>query len=131
MSNKLEIFVLEDSEDRIKWFLKEFNDCNVTIATNANDGISIIKEKRFDIIALDHDLEFFKNDPQGLGFCPSDYFNTGYTVAKIIPDSINKKALIIIHSLNPVGASNIHTLLPQAHRMMFGTFKRSTFIKNK
>jgi len=127
----MKILIVEDNIQRLSWFINEFADCEIIIAKDAETGKKYVIAEKCDVIFLDHDLEFFKNDPKGLGFCPSDYFNTGYQVAKLIPDSINKKALIIIHSMNPVGASNIKTLLPQAHRMVFGTFKRSMFIDKK
>jgi CheY-like chemotaxis protein len=114
----MKILVLEDNEERIKWFKRKLEPfCDLTMFSNAELAIEKIKEEKFDVIFLDHDLG-------GKVYVDSNEPNTGYQVAKIIPNTINKDSYIIIHSLNPVGIQNMMNELNGMNviRMHFGTF---------
>jgi superfamily II DNA or RNA helicase len=112
----LDILILEDNEFRHNFFnqkLKAF--CNLTICIDAITAIEQIRIKKFNIIFLDHDLT-------DRIFIDSNDLNTGYQVAKIIPETVNAKTKVIVHSLNSIGVNNICSILPHAKKFPFGTF---------
>ena len=51
-----DIFVLEDSHERIKWFQKTFGDCNLTFTDDVKTACDELRTKDYDIIFLDRDL---------------------------------------------------------------------------
>lgn len=104
----MRILIVEDSTERIKVFSRNLIGHEVHVATNAKDAYKIIdEEERFDYIFLDHDL-------CGGIYEPSDN-NSGYGVAKYIASIPEKHPYrVIIHSLNPSGASNIQSALEEA-----------------
>ncbi len=108
----MRVLVIEDNPFRIKKFKRELIGFIVDYADNAHEGIILAKERKYDLIFLDHDLgnrEYVdSNDP-----------NTGFQVAKAIKGTLNESAFIVIHSANPVGAKNIQQELPQAVRAPF------------
>ncbi len=94
------IFVLEDDGNRMKTFAGMFLEDNLVMTNNAKSAIDILySDIEFDIIYLDHDLG-------GNVFVSSEDINTGAYLSKHM-DGLNKDILIIIHSYNPTGASNI------------------------
>lgn len=114
----MKILIVEDNYIRIKWFeLKLQAFCELTVCEDAKSGIDKILTEKFDLIFLDHDLG-------GLVYVQSDENNTGYQVSKNIPKSINDNSEIIIHSLNPVGVSNMMSVLKgmDVKRLPFGSF---------
>jgi hypothetical protein len=98
------IFILEDNDERIKWFKKTFYFADLFITKFANVAIAELKTVKYDIIFLDHDLD-------GQVFVNSNHENTGYQVAKIIKDTINKDTPVVIHSLNLPAASLMKSVL--------------------
>ena len=117
----IRILVIEDSEDRLKWFQAEFGHCDLTMATNAKAGISYVKDRKFDLIFLDHDLGHRV-------FVDSNDENTGYQVAKaIVISEFNNTTPVVIHSWNPTGAENMRTILTNSIYIPFGTFKIDSF----
>ena len=104
----MKILIVEDSSERIAVFKRNLIGHNIHVACSAEQAYKIIEaEDRFDYIFLDHDL-------CGGTYEPSDN-NSGYGVAKYIasyPEKHPHRA--IIHSLNPSGASNIHSALEEA-----------------
>ena len=117
----MKIFVLEDDPNRINWFTRAFYDCElITVAATAEKGKYYIRNYKYDLIFLDHDLG-------NRQFVPSNDPITGYQVAKEIPNSINKNTPIVIHSYNPAGVANMQAILPKAVAMPYGTFSRTTF----
>jgi len=106
----MRVLVVEDNENRIKWFqgkLAEFD-----IARTAEEGVKFIRENVYNLIFLDHDLG-------DRIFVDSEDPNTGFQVAKIIAETDNKEAEIIIHTMNPGGAIRIQSLLPKATYVPF------------
>jgi CheY-like chemotaxis protein len=81
------------------------------IAISANAAIEYLKNNKYDLIFLDHDLG-------GLEMIDSSFYNTGYTVAKFMKEN-NVKGRVVIHSLNPSGAQNIKFLLKNAKVIPF------------
>ena len=51
-----DIFVLEDSPERIKWFRKTFGDCNLTFTKDVKEACDELRTKDYDLIFLDRDL---------------------------------------------------------------------------
>ena len=100
------VFILEDLPDRQKAFKEKFKEHQLTICDNVNDSKQLLLDNQYDLICLDHDLG-------GEAFVDSNYYNTGYTLAKFILEN-NIKSKVVIHSLNPVGAKNIKFILPEA-----------------
>lgn len=93
----MKILILEDDQNRIDIFKINLIGESVDYCIEAKEAIKLINAQKYDLIFLDHDLggEIYVN---------SDDENTGYQVAKIIPNSINKDTKVIVHSFNPAGA---------------------------
>ena len=105
--------LVEDDKNRISWFKKRIKDLDV--AENAEDAIDKVAKIKYTRIWLDHDLG-------GRVFVDSSDSNTGYAVAKTLAGSVNSSTDVVIHSMNPVGAANIASLIPHARLLVFGTF---------
>lgn len=111
----MKILVVEDSEERNVQFRKWLANHDYVIAVDAEEGLRLLHASQYDVIFLDHDLGnrsgVDSNDP-----------NTGYTVAKQIPESINKNTQVIVHSMNVDGARNILGVLKtnNAFHRIFG-----------
>ena len=108
----MKVFILEDDLDRttflFKWVRKYIDDkAEIFAATNYNATIQIFeKEKIFDLMLLDHDLQF--------RFMDSKEPETGYQVAKYIMSHGVIYDQCIIHSINVDGANGMHELLPHS-----------------
>jgi hypothetical protein len=66
-------------------------------AINYNAATSGLGYREYDVIFLDHDL--------------GDDKQTGYDVAKYMIEHKIKCGMVVVHTMNPVGGTNIHTLL--------------------
>jgi CheY-like chemotaxis protein len=114
--------IVEDNQERIKWFEECFKDHTLHIATSAEQGIEFLKVATYDAIFLDHDLGF---DPVTKEKTERVYLasgvGTGYEVAQFIYQHASDTR-VIVHSWNPGGARNIIDLLRnQAVWLLFGT----------
>jgi len=118
----MRLLMLEDDPERVKHFYEMFEDQCLVIVNSADDAISFVTTSKFDAIFLDHDLG-------GKTYVDSDNKNTGYQVAKVIPQSINSTTPIIIHSWNGVGAKRMQNALKdqdaQVVHILFGNFDKS------
>lgn len=113
----MKIFVVEDNKDRCGVFWntlpKLFAGCHIEIAEDAKEAKEILsKDKQWDIILLDHDLG-------GRVYVNSLDENTGYQVAKYIDENEVSYQLAITHTMNPAGADNIISVLPNCLRVPF------------
>ena len=122
-ADQLRILILEDDSNRITIFkekLKGHDWYFFDVADDAIGALSTIKDKPWDVIFLDHDLD-------GQIFVSSSHHNTGYTVAKYIEEHRNDLEIkqIIIHSMNPAGASNMKAALPEATVIPFTILRTS------
>jgi len=106
----VKIFILEDNEFRIKTFKQSLIGHSVDIVTTVKDGRPLVEEK-YDLIFLDHDLG-------GETYVPSGP-ETGYEMAQIISETVNKDTPTIIHSCNHAGSTSISFVLPHAKRVPF------------
>ena len=102
MEININIFVLEDEIERIKWFESTFNDCSMFITCDVDDACLKLKENKYDLIFLDRDL--------------ADSTKSGEDVARIMEkDKLNTDACIVVHTVNPVGRINIKKCLDSYH----------------
>lgn len=101
----MKIFILEDNPDRIYTFMNTYKLDEVTISNNAHEAIKILKNSKFDLIFLDHDLGGQYN-------VSSLQQNTGAQVVPAIKEQ-NLDTPIIIHSFNSRGAQNMNFILEQ------------------
>jgi CheY-like chemotaxis protein len=105
------VFVLDDTEDRLRWFRQHLPGVTVRTAKTAREGIAILEAESFDLVFLDHDLSFMD-----AGF-PDRQFGNGKEVARYL--AIKKFAgQVVIHSHAEV-ASVMAKILPQAQRCRF------------
>jgi hypothetical protein len=96
----MRLLILEDNQDRIEKFKILFKNQEASFVKTVREAIELVAWYRdFDILWLDHDLggkiweDSFKED-------------TGYHFVKwMVDNELQKKALIYIHSMNPVGAN--------------------------
>ena len=114
--SKARVFVLEDAEDRIKWFTQRFaeNPVFVTV-TNAQLAIEVLTLIEFDLLFLDHDLELL-NYAGGYMESQEESSGTGYDVAKFLEENpdCQRTAEIVIHSLNPSGTARMLAALKKS-----------------
>ena len=119
MSDLFRILVLEDDENRVKQFKNNFalmeEPVNAVFVDNAPECILHIKEEKFQIIFLDHDLghQIFVDQTEE---------NTGSGVARWMSknfDHPNMETPIIIHSLNYGAAQYMLDLIPNENRNHF------------
>ncbi len=92
----MNILILEDNEERIKWFKNIYRHHKLYITKDIKDALRLISAYEFDILFLDHDL------------CEENLtsLNNGYEfVKKLIEFRLQKRAVIYIHSMNPTGAN--------------------------
>jgi hypothetical protein len=107
------VFVLDDSDQRIAWFRQRVP--QAVVAKTASQARSILEENKFKIVFLDHDLGFLDAaDPHRL-------YDNGKEVARYLAIR-NFEGIVVIHSLNAVGAIIMQGYLPQARLEPFGTF---------
>ena len=112
--NKVQtILVLEDNLERIKAFRELFIGKTVTYTDQAHVAIEMVQKTKWDIIFLDHDLG-------GEIFVDSEKQNTGYQVAKVLPESMNAETPCIVHSMNWMGANRMCEVSPgNTHKVPF------------
>ena len=112
----LDILVLEDDPVRHIAFKKQLTGSNYVIVETAQEAIDQLREKTWDCLFLDHDLGGRVYEDSGDG--------TGYEVAEWLSERPEKQpGCIIIHSLNPVGADNMHNKLPKSLKVPFAWTK--------
>jgi CheY-like chemotaxis protein len=118
MEKRAHILVVEDDGRRIEWFMDRLKGrCVLDVFEKAEDGIRAVRDNKYDMIFLDHDLG-------GRIFVPSEDPETGYQVAKILPETVNRDTPVIVHSYNPDGADNIVSAIGRsARKEPFGSFE--------
>jgi CheY-like chemotaxis protein len=107
------VLVVEDDETRCAWFRERLAGRRLDVTCDVQAAIRWLSERDYAAVLLDHDLaeeHYFSNEP--------DDERTGYAVARWLADnpSAQRDALIIIHSLNYVGASRMLEVLRAAGR---------------
>jgi hypothetical protein len=90
---------VDDSTERWSEYSKQATEMNwcAAWAINYNAATNGFGYRQYDIVFLDHDL--------------GDEIKTGYDVAKYMVEHKIKCGMVVVHTMNPVGGNNIHTLL--------------------
>lgn len=96
----MKILFLDDNLNRHRAFKHRFNDPEIalTAVETAEDCIKALRKETFDMVFLDHDLG-------GETYTESSRADTGMEVVRWIEEHKPKIGEVIVHSLNPVGAS--------------------------
>jgi CheY-like chemotaxis protein len=103
----MKILILDDDVQRHEMFSNKLKYDEVKHTYTAKEAIDALQNNTFDYCFLDHDLG-------GKVFFPSDP-DTGMEVAVWLAANPKKQPrVIIIHSFNPVGATNMIGVLPGA-----------------
>jgi len=121
------ILILEDSHDRINWFVDQFGDNNLVIVNTALAAREVIRKCRwFDVLFLDHDLG-------GETFVDSDSRSGYATVKEIVQNKMyisqKDKIKVVVHSWNEPAAVRMEAKLKEngfnVVRKQFGEFNKS------
>jgi response regulator of citrate/malate metabolism len=108
----MNIFILEDDENRMKKFRGKLIGHVIFHADNVKDAKAILSKEKVDVIFLDHDLD-------NRIYVDSNELNTGYQLAKWIFENNIKYDRVIVHSLNEYGRENIKSILKDAELIPF------------
>ncbi|HEX8708020.1 MAG TPA: cyclic-phosphate processing receiver domain-containing protein [Pyrinomonadaceae bacterium] len=112
-SQEQRVLIVEDDSTRCSWFRQKFSARPVDLTCDVKEAARWLAEREYTMILLDHDLveeHYFSDEP--------DDERTGYAVASWLaahPDR-QREAVVIIHSLNYLGAQRMLDLLRDAGR---------------
>jgi len=116
----MRILILEDSSERIKYFIDHFYDHELVITEKSNIAIDHLNVTVFDYIFLDNDL----GNNNGSGIDVAVFLSSGL--------SINNDAMVIIHSWNTPAVIEMVGYLPEARVLPYGTKDFNAFrIRNR
>lgn len=93
------VLLVEDTEERQAILTQLYRSHAFILVTTGARAISMLRAYTFDIISLDFNL---RGDLKGTD------------VARALLETPNARARVVIHSLNPKGASALAELLPEA-----------------
>jgi CheY-like chemotaxis protein len=107
------VLIVEDDETRCLWFRERLAGHRLDVTCDVLTAIEWLRRNDYQAVLLDHDLleeHYFAAD--------WDDERTGYAVARWLADNptLQRDALIIIHSLNYEGARRMLELLRNAGR---------------
>lgn len=100
------VFVLDDTEDRLRWFRKRLP--GMREAKTAEQALEILSTEQFDLVFLDHDLSW-----EDAGF-PDRQHGNGKEIARYLART-NFAGRIVIHSKNEDGVKVMAKTLRSAH----------------
>jgi hypothetical protein len=101
----VKILILEDSQERIKFFRDKLIQHELFIFEHVKDAEIFIENNQVTMMFLDHDLEGFHHIPSELPI-------TGYEFVKfLVEKNLAKETTIIIHSMDVPGAKNMFETL--------------------
>lgn len=115
MMNGLNMFILEDDENRINSFKRVLGtDNNLIVYNNCHDALEGYKnlKDKIDIMFLDHDLG-------GQQMVSSFQYNTGYTFASYIAKEATYGHKVVIHSCNPIGSERMYDVLNSSNNFKY------------
>lgn len=106
----LKVFILEDSESRIKEFKKSLvlltPYCEITVAKDMDHAVDLYKASR------PHGLVFLDHDLGDQAYVSSEERNTGSEFVRQTHQMIKEdNSTVVIHSLNPDGAEYMKNYL--------------------
>jgi hypothetical protein len=134
----MNIFILEDDPTRKETFINLFvNKADFTIVSNVKDAVDTLTNNKFDWIFFDYDLITFPEHLETANILddntiikPSDIKREkAIDVAKIIKDTINKDAMIILHTWSSGGAEQMQSVLPDQSKVFIEPFGSSDFME--
>ncbi len=103
---------MEDTEDRVSWFRQRLP--KAIFAKNAEAAFRALRQHKFKVIFLDHDLHWMHADN-------SIFKGTGKEVARFLAVEGFQK-IVIIHSRHEEGAAAMKKYLENARLAPFGSF---------
>jgi hypothetical protein len=110
-----QVFILEDSGTRLKWFFERLNTLSVQYSSSVEDALSkLIHLDREAFVFLDHDLCW----RDAAGHKPGSGVRVAHFLAKN-----GLAGRIVIHSVNEEGSAEMKKWLPKAAIHPFGTFE--------
>ena len=101
--NVLDIFILEDSPERIKWFQQFFGDSNLVHTKDVKTACDELRTKDYDLVFLDRDLGHPKENGEDVAWVMKE-------------EQLCKNACVIVHTVNPRGQRNIKKYLGEYHK---------------
>ena len=111
----MRIFVLDDMEDRLKFFRKWYGHHDYTETNKTWPAIAVLRDHpRFDIYFLDHDLE---DEPSGMYGGYGSHQGDGHDVCQFIVSELpvdKRPRAVVVHSWNPDGAKRMAQTLADA-----------------
>jgi DNA-binding response OmpR family regulator len=114
------VLIVEDTEERQNALTSLYRSHAWVLAPTGRRAVALINAYEFDIISLDYNLRGNL---------------TGADVAQTIASSRNRHTRVVIHSMNPKGATKIALLLPQALHFPVSKMVRSNrtfkFLRSK
>jgi CheY-like chemotaxis protein len=112
------ILVVEDDSARIARFREDLVGYTLDVANSVADALRFLSGPPYDLVFLDHDLEFGRRvyiDPYEE--------NTGYQVVKyLVNEPRYAETPIVVHSYNWFGANKMVKALPCAVYVPFGIY---------
>ena len=113
------VYIVEDNQERLNWFFSKMPSATIWTEMDPKlvaEQLSWLLPETMDCIFLDFDLGPGREKNSTINVTPVvDFLNAKLT-------SRQQQRNVVIHSQNEPGAFWIHTMLPGAARMPFGTF---------
>lgn len=117
----MRILVLDDDKERHQAFARNFDGHDVVHVETYDSALAaLLKQPRFDVVYLDHDL----NDFEAQSYAPGDSMYEGpreldgqdvaVFMARELPESKHPE-LVVVHSWNPSGADAMVSTLRRAN----------------
>jgi CheY-like chemotaxis protein len=107
----MKILFLDDNPSRHRAMRKNSIGTSVDYVFTADEALQNLNKKTYDLIMLDHDLS---EDEKPNMIVADGYYVASYMAKKM---KQHRETPVIIHSLNPTGASRMHDVLENAGYM--------------
>lgn len=112
----MNILLLEDNANRIRFFKNGLKGQHLTICGHVRAAKKALKKGQFDAIFLDHDLQGEPVEPESE--------NSGSEVARYIVEHEIDCDCIILHTENPIGRDAMEAILEQSQTIPYGKLKK-------
>jgi len=104
------ILIVEDNDTRQDFFRDTLAGYSLVFTTTSVEAIELLKQKSFDLIFLDMDLD------DGLG--------RGLDVARTLKGTPNSHSDVIVHSMNISAAAEVKKILPWSQLLTIAELRR-------